>query len=334
LFCLVVGGCGDSRSTGSPLGNIGAGLKGPRSMVASVQARGLNTVAALAVDSQGRLWAATAAFNDTGLDGVYVVADAGAPPVKVVSGLHTPMGLLWSDQTLYVSSRAGVDAYSGFDGSRFVDHRTVITLPSGTGTPGGIVLGADGRMRIGVSAPCDNCLPASDFAGAVLSFLPDGTGLQVFARRIRAPVGLAYFPGTDDLFVTMNQRDDLGAATPGDWLAVVKSGDDWKFPDCYGQGGTACAGAPAAVAELDKHAAVSGVAFLTDKSQGTTAAIVAEWQSGKVLAVTLTPNGAGYTSTVAPFIEGIKNPVPVVADSGGLYLGDWSTGIVYRVQPV
>ncbi|HEY8765861.1 MAG TPA: hypothetical protein VIP09_01140 [Dehalococcoidia bacterium] len=55
--------------------------------------------------------------------------------------------------------------------------------------------------------------------------------------------------------MTMNQRDDLGDATPGDWLAVVQQGQEWGFPDCYGQGGDACTGVPAPIAALDKHAA-------------------------------------------------------------------------------
>jgi hypothetical protein len=35
----------------------------------------------------------------------------------------------------------------------------------------------------------------------------------------------------------MNQRDDLGARTSGDWLAQVHVGDDWRFPGCYGPRG-------------------------------------------------------------------------------------------------
>ena len=83
------------------------------------------------------------------------------------------------------------------------------------------------------------------------------------ATGIRAPVGLAYDALGEHLYVTMNQRDDLESATPGDWLAIVDSGQAWGFPDCYGQGGTACAGVPAPVAVLDPHAAVGGVAIVT-----------------------------------------------------------------------
>ena len=87
-----------------------------------------------------------------------------------------------------------------------------------------------------------------------MSFLPDGSDLRVEASGIRAPVGLTTDPASGDVLVTMNQRDDLGDATPGDWLAVVRSGQDWGFPDCYGQGGVAWA-APRARRRARSHAA-------------------------------------------------------------------------------
>lgn len=154
------------------------------------------------------------------------------------------------------------------------------------------------------------------------------------ASGIRAPVGLAYYPGTSDLFVTMNQRDDLGEATPGDWLAVVSRGQDWGFPACYGQGGSACAGSPVPTAVLDNHAAVSGVAIVSDGLGSMTgpSALVAEWAQGKVLRVALKHDGAAWTGTVTTFLSGLQQPVPVVAGSdGAVFVGDWSTGIVYRI---
>ena len=91
--CLLAG-CGGSsasrsRSTAAGLTSIGAGLQGPTGLVATVYARGLPDVAAFAFDPQGRLWVATAAYTDTGADGVYLVARSGATPLEVVRGLHT-----------------------------------------------------------------------------------------------------------------------------------------------------------------------------------------------------------------------------------------------------
>ena len=238
----------------SQLVDVGEGLQGPEGTTATIDATGLPNVAALAFDGEGRLWAATAAFSDDGTDAVYLVTGGTADPQRVVSDVHTPLGLLWIDDTLYVASAERVDAFDGFDGTTFSASRRVIDLPDGVGEVNGFARAPDGRIVLGISAPCDACDPTSDLSGAIVSFLPDGSDLQILARNVRAPIGLAYFPGTDDLFVTMNQPDELGDATPGDWLSLVADGQDWRFPECYGQGGLACEGVPSPIAELDAHA--------------------------------------------------------------------------------
>jgi glucose/arabinose dehydrogenase len=164
-----------------------------------------------------------------------------------------------------------------------------------------------------------------------VTFLPDGGDLQVDASGIRAPVGLTVEPGTGDLLVTMNQRDDLGDATPGDWLAVVRAGQDWGFPDCYGQEDTACTGSPQPLAVLDQHAAVSGVAVVTGQLGATvgTVALVAEWSTGKVLQVNLSRSGH---AEVAPFLTGLQRPEPLITTpSGTVLVGDWGSGTVYEL---
>src|SRR5262249_37910265 len=162
----------------------------------------------------------------------------------------------------------------------------------------------------------------------VVSFLPDGSDLRVEASGIRAPVGLAYAPGTSDLYVTMNQRDDLGEATPGDWLGLVKPRQQWGFPACYGQGGPDCVGAPRPVAVLDPHAAVSDVAIVTGQlgTEIGTSALVAEWATGLVLQVPL-DGAAGAPTTAQPFLTGLQNPVALaITPDGAVLVGDWSSG--------
>lgn len=337
---LLVAGCGGSSSSSTPasasstLVNIGAGIRGVTGLRATLYATGLAHAAAFALDAQQRLWVATAAYTDTGNDGVYLVAAAGAKPVEVVSNLHTPLGLVWHDGTLYVASKERIDAYSNLIRAKFTARRTVVTLPTNVGEVNNMVLATDGRLLVGITAPCDHCTPTSKYSGAIVAVRTDGTGLALYASRIRAPVALAYYPGTSDLFVTMDSRDDLGTKTPGDALAVVREGTAWGNPGCYGQGGSACTGVPAATAVLDEHAAVSGVAIVTGQL-GTavgTAAVVAEWSLGKVQRVTLTKRGTGYTGTATTLLSGIKNPVAVMLTSNGaLLVGDWTTGTISRV---
>lgn len=191
-----------------------------------------------------------------------------------------------------------MDAFSRLTGDAFATRATVLILPAGVSEANGLVMSSVGRLVLGISAPCDACTPTSADAAAVVSFLPDGSDLRVEASGIRAPVGLAYYPGTDDLFVTMNQRDDLGDATPGDWLAVVRSGQAWGFPAW---------------------------------SMGSSA-LVAEWATATVLRVSLTHDGATYAGVAQPFLTGLSKPVPVVtAPDGAVFVGDWATGTIYRI---
>jgi glucose/arabinose dehydrogenase len=313
---------------------IGVGLKSRADLQATVFAEGIDHAAAFAFDDDGGLWVGTAGYDADGTDGVYYVAAAGAEPVQFITDVSTVLGLVWNDDELYVASAGRVDAFGGFDGESFTEHRTVLTIAD-IGEVNGLAVSPGGRLVLGISAPCDACDPVDERSGAVLSFLPDGSDVRVEASGIRAPIGLAYFPGTDDLFVTMNQRDDLGDATPGDWLAVVERGQDWGFPECYGQDDAACDGVPDPVAELEPHAAVSGVAIVTGELGDTvgTAAVVAEWMLGKVQLVPLR-TGAGGTEPgdAEDFITGIANPVAVaLGPDGALYVSDWSIGAVYRV---
>jgi len=334
LAVLALAGCGSSASS-TALVSIGAGLKGPSTLRASVYAHGPINTAAFTIDPSGRLWVSAAGLEEHTHDGVYLISAAGAPAIRVISGLDDPLGLAWHDGRLYVASVGRVDEYSAFNGRTFAQHTQILRGPLQGGENNGLVMAPDGRFVMGITASCDHCSPRSQWSGSVVSFLPDGSDLRVYASRVRAPVGLEYFPGTDDLFATINQRDDLGVRTPGDWLAQISEGQDWGFPYCWGQGGSVCDGVPHPVAVLDKHAAVGSVAIATGQLGASvgTAALVTEWQSAKVQRVALTRTATGYTGLVSPFVTGIAHPLAaVLAPDGSLLLGDWQTGTIYSIS--
>jgi glucose/arabinose dehydrogenase len=91
---------------------------------------------------------------------------------------------------------------------------------------------------------------------------------------------------------------------------------------------------PTPVAALDKHAAVSGVAIVTDGlgASFSPSALVAEWATGVVLRVALVRDGSTWTGTVEPFLTGLTQPVAVTsAPDGAVLVGDWGTGTIYRI---
>jgi glucose/arabinose dehydrogenase len=334
LAAFLVLGVGGAQAS-VPLVSIGAGLHGPAGLRATVYASGLAHVSAFALDARGRLWLTTSAASDHASDGVYLVPRAGAKPVEVISGLKGPLGLVWRSGTLIVGSIGRVDAFSHLHGTRFATRKTILTEPTGHGWNQDIVAAPNGRLIMGIAAACDHCTTRSRYSGTIISFNADGSGVETYAAHVRAAFGLAFYPGTSTLLASMNQRDDLGSKTPGDVLAVVRPGDDWRFPACYDQGGTACAGVPAVLATLDKHAAAGGVAVATGGLGQTigTAALVSEWELGKVLAVSLRTSGPAVTgSSPRTVLTGFKSPLPLLATSAGaLYVGDWTTGRIYRI---
>lgn len=341
LPMLAISGCGSAATdrgigarTQSGLVSIGAGLLGPSGLKAAVYARGPRTMVAFAFDSAGRLW-----FTVTGLEtgprsryGVYLVAKEGVRPQGVIAGLNEPIGLDWYAGKLYVASVGRVDAYWDFNGTRFARHKTILKIPGAKGTLNNLLtMAPDGRFLMAVGATCERCA-ISKWEGAIVSFKPDGSDLRVYAGRIHLPFGLIYYPGTSDLFVSMDQPDYKGR---GDWLSIVREGEEWGFPGCYGQGGPSCAGVPAPLATLDPGGAASGIAIATGQlgpSVGTSA-LVGEWQVSKVQRVALARTSSGFRSTdVTPFLRGIRGPIALAfAPDGSLLVGDWSTGTIYRI---
>jgi glucose/arabinose dehydrogenase len=294
-----------------------AGCGGRSQPKRTVYATGLTHVSALTFDGNGRLWATVSGAQKHKGDGVYVVERRGAKPRKVIAGLTAPLGLVWVGDQLIVSSLGRVTAYSGFDGTRFVSSKVILDGPVAGGENNNIVLAPNGRLVMGVSASCDACVPASKYSAAIVTFKPDGSDLRVYASRIRAAYGLTFVPGTSELLASMNQRDDLGSKTPGDWLAIVRAGQNWGFPNCYGQ----CAGQPKPLGVLDAHAAAGGVAVLDADT-----AVVAEWQLGRVMRVSLKD---GATSV---HLTGLENPLALLTTgAGSLLVGDWGSGVVYEI---
>ena len=71
----------------------------------------------------------------------------------------------------------------------------------------------------------------SDYKPGAKVFKVDADGKLVeYASGIRNPVGIAFYPGTSDLFVAVNERDGLGDNLPPDYFTYVKPGGFYGYP--------------------------------------------------------------------------------------------------------
>jgi glucose/arabinose dehydrogenase len=306
-------------------------------------------------DARGGMWVTSGApFTQAG-DGVWYVAHAGAKPVHVIRGTLTALGLTWFRGRLYVASTLSkvtgiVSRYSGFDGRRFAHRRVIIPAISiGLHGLGTIAPGPNGRLYLGVGAEQDRLAGGHVTSGTVVSFKGDGSDLRIEAKGLRGPFGLAFVPGTASLLVTEDGRDDLGRHRPPDELNLVRdvtrAAPDFGFPDCYDQGGRACATTTAPIALLPAHAGVGGVAVTRDWGGRGLTAFVAENGSLvpgvdaglEVRRIELRRRpGGGYDATDSVFATGFGEQDPLgtaIGPGGALYVTLFGTGAVVRFFP-
>lgn len=358
---LVTAALAAAALAAASAGPAQAALTVPPGVRVAAVARGVGQPTNLAFDAQGGLWTTSGGNVTVASDGVWYTRRPGARPVHVVRRLFTALGLTWFRDELYVSFIAPysaanvphtgqVNAYGGWDGQRFRRSRVVVrNLPIGEHTVDSITPGPDGRLYLGVGSKFNAKAVPLRLSGTVVSFLPSGGGLRVEGRGFRNPYGLAFVPGTSDLLVTENGRDDLGAFKPHDELDLVRTPRRgaipfYGFPGCYGQGGAPCRGAVAPLLLTAVHASSDGIAITKRFGSFGLSAFIAENGSSfaanptgsDVIRVSLVRRGRGYRAVSHRFARGFTKYDPLGAamgPGGALYVTLWKSGKVIRFTP-
>ncbi len=316
---------------------LGGGVSAVKGLTASVWARGVKGVADMAQGPDGSVFVSTAGETGKPVDSVWL-ARKGAKPVKVIAGLTGALGVAWHDQRLYVSSIGRVDVYSDFNGRKFGYHRNLLSkLPGGKlGYNDNLRLGPDGRFYMAIGSPCDHCAPKDPLSATIVSFLPDGSDLRTFSTGVRGNASLGFAPGTSDLYMATNQRNDVGGKPVPDQFGLVQPGSWWGYPTCWDQGGDACRAASRPLVNLDPHAATFGLAFVNGQwgDKWGQSALMSEWTLGKVIAVKLARKGTTLTADPTVVLTGLKNPGPLLSMPGGTMLASsQAAGIIYALRP-
>jgi glucose/arabinose dehydrogenase len=196
---------------------------------------------------------------------------------------------------------------------------------------------------------------------SVQEIFPNGTH-TIFASGLRNPIGMAFYPGSGDLYVTVNERDGLGDFLPPDYLTRIRQGDFYGWPYAYaGPHPDPDYGAkhPDLVATskvpdvlFQAHSAPLGLVFYDgrqfppDYRDNAFVALHGSWNSShptgyKVVRVKF-QNGRPqntYENFLTGFWDGATSPAqawgrPVglaVARDGSLLVADDTGGVVWRV---
>jgi glucose/arabinose dehydrogenase len=164
-------------------------------------------------------------------------------------GLNDPFGIAFyppgpEPQFLYVANTNGVVRFpyrNGDTRARGAAEKLSAELSGGGLLRGGghwtrdIVFSPDGKkmyVSIGSFSNVSDSAMEADRA-RIFEFNPDGTERKVFAWGIRNAVGIAFRPGTSELWMSTNERDELGEDLVPDYISRVEPGGFYGWPWFY-----------------------------------------------------------------------------------------------------
>jgi glucose/arabinose dehydrogenase len=323
-------------------------------------AQGVINARAMALSPNGTLFVGTRSAGN-----VYALVDEDGDQqadqvITIASGLNEPNGVAFYEDALYVAEINRILRYDNIEGDlQNVAAPVVINQEYPVESWHGwkyLRFGPDGYLYVPVGAPCDVCEVQGLF-GTITRLLPDGSGLEVYARGIRNTVGFDWDPLTQELWFTDNGPDALGDDIPPDELNhAPTAGLNFGFPAChagtivdpqFGQQDS-CAAFTAPALQLGPHVAALGMRFYTGEM------FPADYQNQVFIAEHGSQSRSsliGYRVTLAriennqavayePFAEGwfqngqiLGRPVDVlVLPDGSLLVSDDTGNAIYRIH--
>jgi len=168
----------------------------------------------------------------------------GVAEVRTVflANLNSPFGMALVGNTLYVADTDAVVSFPYQEGqTKITAEPTKITdLPAGTINhhwTKGLIANEDGsKLYVSVgsnSNAAENGLDAEKDRAAILEVDTKSGLYRVFASGLRNPVGMAWEPESDRLWVVVNERDELGNDLVPDYMTGVKDGGFYGWPFSY-----------------------------------------------------------------------------------------------------
>jgi glucose/arabinose dehydrogenase len=175
-------------------------------------------------------------LRDTNNDGI--------PDFRKVflTGMNQPFGMLIIGNRFYVGNTDGIIAFPYSYGQTQISAKgkKIISLPAGgynNHWTRNIITNNDSTkifVTVGSgSNVAEHGIENEVRRADILEFNPDGTNEKIYASGLRNPQGMDWAPGSQTLWVAVNERDELGDDLVPDYITSVKEGGFYGWPYSY-----------------------------------------------------------------------------------------------------
>jgi glucose/arabinose dehydrogenase len=258
--------------------------------------------------------------SDSSAGSVYVLTDKNKSykdpeRKKILDGLDRPYGLaIWKDY-LYVGERTSIKRYK-YDAKAMTatagqEIASLKNFTEGHWTRSLLFDSKGEKLYVGIGSGSNVDTGEDPMRAAINRFNPDGSGHEIFASGTRNPIGLHWYPGTNILWVGVQERDALGDDLVPDYFTHVQQGAFYGWPYAYagpheeprhkGERPDLVAKTVPGDVLLQSHVAVLDFLFYTGKQ------FSAEYQGGAFVAMHGSWNRSkrvGYEVSFVPFKDG------------------------------
>jgi len=209
----------------------------PKNFEANVYIAGLENPRFFDIDDQDNLIVA-----DKGLGAILLIKDEdrdGVADQEVIidRDLRVIHSVDYFQGDLYAAEEHQILKYNNLKSDGSYENKEVII--SGLPDDGGhstrtVMIGIDGKIYVSIGSSCNVCEEDDSRRAAIMRYNLDGSGEEIYSSGLRNSVGIEFWKG--QLWSVDNGRDLIGDDLPPEEVNIVKQGQNYGWPYCYGRG--------------------------------------------------------------------------------------------------
>jgi glucose/arabinose dehydrogenase len=156
---------------------------------------------------------------------------------KLIEGLDRPYGMAWWKEYLYVAEPSSLKRYKYDAKTVSVAKGEEVVSMAGFGKghwTRSIAFDPKGeKLYLGIGSESNVSPGENERRAAISRYNPDGSGFELYATGTRNPTQIGFYPGTNTLWASVQERDLIGDDLVPDYFTHIQQGGFYGWPYAY-----------------------------------------------------------------------------------------------------